>query len=225
MIPWISKRQARVFVPAILILLMVTSGCISPKPLPYQFAAPNPVPSQAPEPALAPAKNARPTKDTMDKVLELPACIDAVMVKELEGSGVFKKVTLTTNGVASAEYLLEPSLLELRWEVPDYGRKVGTTFAISFLTGGIGGLGYAATGTDVFGHATLRAKLTDSRSKAVMLEREYHATAKDNRAKLNCDTPNTYREMAASALKQIMEQLKDDLRKLVITNLRPAPAI
>jgi hypothetical protein len=196
------------------VVLLLTSGCVSTKPLPYHFAQPVPPPSNGPELAVAPTKNARPAKDNMDKVLQLPDCLDNVLVKELEGAGVFGQVHLSTNGIAADQYLLEPSLVDLRWEVPDYDRKVATVFAVSLLTGGIGGIGYGATGTDVLGHAKLHVKLTDMQKRQVVLEREYQATAKDNRSKLNCDTPSTYREMAASALKQIIEDLKQDLRNL-----------
>jgi hypothetical protein len=220
MIPWISKQRGLALIPAILVLVTATTGCVTPKPLPYHFAEAKPAPGHGPELALAPAKNARMAKDKMDEVLELPTCLDSVMVKELEGSGLFRKVSLNTNGIASAEYVLEPSLLELRWEVPDYGKIVGTTFAVSVLTGGLGGIGYGATGTDVLGHASLRVKLTEGQSKTVILDREYRATAKDNRAKLSCDTPNTYREMAAAALKDVIGQLKEDLHKLVGTSPR-----
>lgn len=194
--------------------LLLTTGCVSTKPLPYEFSQAAPVPSQGPEVTVRPTKNARPVKDNMDKVLKVPDCLDSVLVKELEGAGVFKKVTLNTNGIAADQYLLEPTLVDLRWEVPDYGRKVATAFTISLLTGGLGGVGYGSTGTDVFGHVTLRVKLTDTRRQWVILERDYEATAKDNRSKFSCDTPNTYREMAARALKVAIEDLKKDLWKL-----------
>ena len=161
----------------------------------------------------------------MDKVLKLPDCIDSVLVTELQGAGLFKKVGLSTNGVVADRYLLEPSLVDLRWEVPDYKRKVGTAFTISLLTGGIGGVAYGASGTDVLGHATLRVKLTDTQQKQVVLERQYQATAKDNRSKFGCDTPDTYRDMAARALKQVVEDLKKDLRELRSTSEKVSPPI
>jgi len=160
----------------------------------------------------------------MDKVLKIPECLDEVLVRELQGAGVFKQVSLTTRGIAADHYLLEPSLVDLRWEVPDYKRKVSTAFTISLLTGGIGGIGYGATGTDVFGHATLHIKLIDPRQQQVVLERDYRATAKDNRSKLRCDTPTTYREMAASALKQAIEDFKKDLQQLQISPPKATPA-
>jgi hypothetical protein len=206
-------------------VLLLTSGCVSPKSLPYQFSQPLPPPGDAPELVLVPTKNLRPASDNMDKVLKLPNCIDSVLVTELQGAGLFKKVGLSTNGVVADRYLLEPSLIDLRWEVPDYKRKVGTAFTISLLTGGIGGVGYGVTGTDVFGHATLHVKLTDTQQKQVVLDRQYQATAKDNRSKFSCDTPNTYRDMAARALKQVVEDLKKDLRELQEATTKVSPPI
>jgi ribulose kinase len=101
---------------------------------------------------------------------------------------------------------------------------VGTAFAVSLLTGGIGGIAYGASGTDVFGFAAVRVKLIDVRQGRVVLEREYEASAKDNRSKFNCDTPATYREMAAGAFKQVIEDLKEDLRKITSAVENPSPA-
>jgi hypothetical protein len=219
-----SSRFARLTLLPAAVAILLTCGCVSPKPLPYQFSQPLPPPADAPELAVAPAKSVRSVEDNMDKVLKIPECLDAVLVKELEGAGIFKKVTLNSEGIAADRYLLEPSLIDLRWEVPDYKRKVSTAFTLSLLTGGIGGVGYGVTGTDVFGHATLRVKLTDTQQKRVILERDYQATAKDNRSKFSCDTPATYREMAAGALKEVIEELKKDLRNLPGTNAKGPPA-
>jgi hypothetical protein len=61
---------------------------------------------------------------------------------------------------------------------------VSTAFTIRLLTGGITGVGYGVTATDVFGHATLHIRLVDTQQKRVVLERDYQATAKDHRSKL-----------------------------------------
>lgn len=205
-------------------LAFLTSGCVTRKPLPYQFSQPLPPITHGPELAIAPTKNSRVAKDNMDKVLYVPGCLDGVLLKELEGAGIFKSVTLNTNGIAADQYLLEPSLVDLRWEVPNYNSKLATAFTVSLLTGGIGGLAYGSTGTEVLGHATVHVKLTDVRQKQIILERDYQASSKDKRSKFNCDTPTTYREMAAAALKEVIDELKNDLRKLTTAAPKPSPA-
>jgi hypothetical protein len=59
----------------------------------------------------------------MDKVLKISEWIDTVLVKEMERAGIFKKVSLNANGITADRYLLEPSLIDLRWQVPNYERK------------------------------------------------------------------------------------------------------
>lgn len=197
---------------AFIFLSLLCVGCVSQKPLPFQFSTLQSSPASAPKLLISPVTDQRSKKDTMDKVIEIPAALDVVLVKELQNVGLFSSVTNPSSNFPKS-YQIQTVLKDLRWEVPNYNRTVGTTFAISLLTGGIGGIAYGSTGIDVLGHAKMQFTLTDSKKK-LLLDREYDATFTERKAKLNCDTPDTYREVAAGALKNVIEKLTVDLREL-----------
>ncbi len=198
----------------LLLVVLAGSGCITQKPLPFAHSPPAVAPANAPALSVLPTKHERPEKDNMDKVLALPACMDPVLVTELERSGLFSCVRLETNGTPAAGYVVQGRLRDLRWEVPDYDAMLGTVFVVSFLTGGIGGVIYGSTSTDVFGHATVHFVVSDAQGTRVFLDRDYVATAKEKKSKFKCDTPGTYRLVAAKAYKEVLDRFKDDVRQL-----------
>ena len=197
------------------LLALTVSGCVTKQPLPFEYSAARPAQAGGSHLTLAPMKDGRTAKNTMDKVLDVPACIDTALERELNNSGLFQQVELKSDPKQSGGLLLQTSLNELAWEVPNYKSIVGTAFTVSLLTGGIGGMAYGSTETDVYGHAKVRFILSQEGSPEILLDREYSANSKARKAKLNCDTPATYREMAAKALRDVYNQFKADLDKIL----------
>jgi hypothetical protein len=209
---FVRLAKSRYFLSATLAVFVLTGGvgCVSQKPLPYSYKSPQPVPVSGPKLIIDEVNDQR-SKDNMDKALKLPASVEEVVLKEMEGAGIFHEVVRKSNSDPEV-YILKPTLTELRWEVPSYDRKVGTAMGLSIATGGIGGLIYGSTGTEVLGHSSMRFILL--RGEKQVLNKEYKATATEKKSKLSCDTPDTYREMAAKALQQIMQEFKEDLQKI-----------
>ncbi|MBC8096103.1 MAG: hypothetical protein H7Y43_09845 [Akkermansiaceae bacterium] len=188
---------------------------MSQKPLPYSYSVPQPALAGGPVLAVCPALTTRAPKDNeiMDKCLALPACIDPVIVTELGGSGMFSTVGLQTEALPGTAYVLRTTLADLRWEVPHYDRLVMNTFLFSLCTGGIGGLIYGSTDTEVLGHTAVHFTLSDPQG-VLLLDRDYTGITAIRKTKLSCDTPVTRREVAAGAFKSAFDKFKDDLRQL-----------
>jgi len=146
----------------------------------------------------------------------LLAEVREVVGKELESTGLFKPA-LTPKEMekhAVAELRLKTELLQLEWEVPHYNRIVGITFAVSLFTGGIGGLIYAATETDVNGHVLVHFALSETGQPRVLLDNVYLGTYTERRPKLSCDTSETQARVTTEAFKNAASKFKVDLHKL-----------
>ena len=118
--------------------------------------------------------------------------------------------------------ILNGELHRFAWEVPNYKRIVGTAAAVSFATGGIGGLAYGSTSTDVHGHVRVRFVVKKKESEVAALDKEYEATVTEKKAKLNSDLPKTRRAIVARALKDVMEQFKADLAEVTSKGVNAA---
>ena len=191
-------------------LVFLSSGCISQKPLPYAVIPEN-LAASGPALTIVPVVDKRGVTNELDSVLRIPECVEEVLASEMEGLGMFQSVARTSASGATGEsgYRLAVTLDRLEWEIPGHDRIVGTAFGLSLATGGIGGLIYGSTGTEVLGHAALTVRLTSE--GRVILEKSYTGTAQEKKAKMKSDTPATGRELAAKAVASAIGQLKADL--------------
>jgi hypothetical protein len=205
-----AKQFNFVTVSLVFLVLLVGIGCASQKPLPYSYTSPQPLPVTGPKLIIAELKDER-SRDEMDKVLKVQESVEEVVFKEMEGAGIFREVEQRREGDGES-FTLKPTIRELRWEVPDYDRKLGIAIGIGVATGGIGGFIYGSTGTDVYGYSSMQFVLLHGEKE--ILTKEYKAKAIEKKSKLACDTAPTYREMAAKALQQIMLEFKSDLQKV-----------
>jgi hypothetical protein len=206
----LPRFQKVLVVSAMLGVVLFGTGCISQKPLPYS-AVPAKLRETGPQLSILPIEDRRAAKDDMDRVLAIPQCVEVVLAQEMEGVGMFQKVSRQTSPPQSG-YTLRVALDRLQWEVPNYDRILGTTLGVSIATGGLGGLIYGSTGTEVLGHASMEMVLTSG--DAVLLNKKYVGLAKEEKAKMNSDTPATYREVAAKAVADAISQFKADLLAL-----------
>ncbi len=143
--------------------------------------------------------------------------IQSIIKEELQSTGFFQKVFVISdeNTDFKPNVIIEPSLSELKWEVPEYEEMLGKVFVVSFLTGGIGGLIYGSTGTDVYGSVDIHISLVESNNGKTLFENTYNGRYEENMPKLNCDTPETKSIVIGKALKQELKTLKVDLHEVV----------
>lgn len=154
----------------------------------------------------------------IDEIYKTPPVIEIqkILQDELINSGIFSEIHLALETPKSqAGYLIKPSLIRLEWEVPGYGSMVGTTFGVSLLTGGIGGLIYGSTSTDVFGYVDLEIELYDLSSDKLLTKKLYKGLAKQNMAKLSSDSHETKATIIGLAVQSAINQFKEDLLTLV----------
>ena len=145
-----------------------------------------------------------------------------VIEQEMLSTGLFEKVVWTTNGQMSEKNLksgswlaLDTSLDELKMEVPDRATIQALAFVISMATGGLGGVIYGLTPTDVDGTSKFTARLVALSSGKTLLDKKYRGKHTMSKTKFTCDSPGTQAEVAGKALKQAMEQFKADVSNSV----------
>jgi hypothetical protein len=151
--------------------------------------------------------------------------IQRILIRELEGVGVFKAVVARKEGAAPEiepnDFHVEARLDVLKWEVPDYGSKVFWAFTTSLLTGGIGGVIYGSSDTDVYGHSQMRIRLSSMKTGQSVIEKDYLGVAKEVMSKFKCDTPETKRSMVGKALQNLFVKVLRDLYQLEVSSIGP----
>jgi hypothetical protein len=175
-------------------------------------------------------------KKDIDEVYKDNPLIDIkkILADEVLSTGLFKTVGFISDDQARnisylkrerIDFLVDVTLTRLEWEVSDYNQILGTTFIVSILTGGLGGLIYGATPTDVYGNAIFKIKMVDTNSGKPYFEKEYIGKAKESMAKLSSDTTETKATMIGKAVKLCMEEFKADLVKVTDNKKRNGKSI
>jgi len=199
------------------LLASVLSGCAAPAQFSYDH--PQTTASTPGMPTLAVAdlidQRAGPSEIDNAYVDDPVDEIDDILEEELLSTGLFGEVVRVQAdediSLTKPDLLMTAELLEIQWEVPDYDAIVAKAFTTSLLTGGIGGVFYGSTETDVYGDTLLHVRVVDFGTGQVLLDNSYAGHSEERMAKLQCDTPSTKALMVGKALKLAMEQLKADL--------------
>ena len=156
--------------------------------------------------------------------------IGKIIQQEIVSTGLFVQVIQLSEGDTKvsegglhgdADLLVSAKLREMNWIVPNYAAMLGKTFGVSVLTGGIGGLIYGSTETDVYGDAKISIKVVDLQFNRTLLDKDYVGHAEEKMKKLACDTPSAKARMVGEAIKGIMQQFKEDLSRAVQEESRP----
>lgn len=144
--------------------------------------------------------------------------IEVIIHEELISTGMFREVVASdkAGGSGYADLTVETSLLKMDWEVPDYDALTGKAFAISLLTGGIGGAIYGSTEVDVYGSTSLHARVTEAATSKVLLDKTYEFRYEERMTKFECDTPQTKAKMIGESLELAVDALMADLKEAVI---------
>jgi hypothetical protein len=203
------------------LLLLVSTlmvGCATRQPFDYPYPAPAASKAGSGSLAIQAVVDHRGGSNELDKVLFIPSGLDRIVDREVESTGRFANTVQLTNGVArgNEDFLLDVTLRKLEWEIPNHDQMVGIVFGLSLVTGGVGGVIYGSTSTDVMGHAQIAFKLSRPSTGKVLLEREYTGDVQRRVTKFNCDTPKTGRRLAGAAVRNVMEQFNRDLDNLVL---------
>lgn len=143
--------------------------------------------------------------------------IQVIIQEELMSTGLFDDVILLPSPVKEHEatIVIESSVAKLNWEVPKYKDIVGTAFVVGFLTGGVGGIVYGSTATDVHSDVSLDVRVVEHGSGNVLLEKTYDGHCEEKFPKLKCDTPETKAMMVGKSLKRTMEAMIFDIQKVM----------
>lgn len=194
------------------------SGCATNHPvvkLPYEMPAMR-TPVEAPAGRIASVVDIRDAREdrSLDMFLDEPpkAFVRKALAAELTAAGAMQAVS--TENDSAAAIGIEADLNELSWAVPNHEKMMKTAFWTSFLTGGLGGLAYGSTDTPVYGHASIKLKLTERSTGRVLLDENFDALHEERTAKLKCDSLETRARVMAAALKAALVKATQAVARL-----------
>lgn len=210
----------------LLCVIVLVSGCATKGKFVYE---PSPRPAENAKgklvAALAPLADTRERKHQFNSYYDGDPIKDlqAILENELLGTKLFNKVITVSerNLDVTADVMIEPTLQDLEWNVPDYDALLTKMFIVSFLTGGIGGAIYGSTDIDVHGKATIAIRVTDKVKGTVLIDKSYDGHYDEQIATMQCDLPQTKVKMANESLKKTIALINSDL-KIVLGTSAPA---
>ena len=159
---------------ASIICVILASGCAAP--FNYAIPTPNlvdtgPVCVTIKPSILSPHEDTTKLFDT-----DLDQTLLEIFDSELAASGYFKETiriaslseldSTSPTGQTCEVFILHPTFSSIRWSVPDYEEKMMKAGVISGLTGGIGGLIYGSTKTDMESESVVSIKFTHQKVRA-----------------------------------------------------------
>lgn len=143
-----------------------------------------------------------------------------VLQNELKNTGLFlgildprdaRKSEETNVSSTENTLVLDATLHDLRWEVPNYIGIKMTGILIGFIATGVGSVLYGGTDVEVNGHAGIHVKIKNSQSNQVLVDGSYTGTVTETKIKLDCDTSETRAQIVIKALEDLMGKLKSNL--------------
>jgi hypothetical protein len=155
--------------------------------------------------------------------------IGKVIQDEIRSTGLFRETVLRNKGqdekigLSDIQMVLRTSLKELAWEIPNPKEQENKMLVISILTGGIGGLAYGSGSTEIYGKAKLKVVLEDRETKRILLDKEYFSRAEERMARFKTDSAEERARIIGKAFKQLMDELKVDLERVVKAEIQSAP--
>ena len=222
------KHNLRV-VSIICILILFLSGCASTSTitLPYEYPKEKLSASAGSSIAIVYPEDKRTPNEDIDKIwLDDPIKeIDKVVQEEIKSTGLFKEVLPVNKAEiykSGARMVLYTSVMELKWDIPDQAESGGDTsvsFGLGGGSGGSGGFGSILFGsgngsTDLYGKAKIKVALVDQDTGQNLLDKEYYSRARKEMSRSNADKYGERAKVIGKALKDVMGQLKVDLKGL-----------
>jgi len=211
------------------VLILFLSGCASPTAttLPYEYPKLKLSPSGGSGIAIVYPEDKRTPNEDIDKIwLDDPIKeVEKVIQEEIKSTGLFKEVLPVIKEEISesgARMVLYTSVIELAWDVPDQAESKGNTsvsFGLGGGSGGIGGFGGLIFGggdssTDLYGKTKIKVRLVDRDTGQNIIDKEYHFRSRKTMTRSKTDLYGESAKIIGKALKEVMGQLKDDLKKI-----------
>lgn len=189
-----KTQWTRVVAPVLVAILL--SACASAQKQAFYY----PEPAQS-APALGrvsvilgPTTDARSGDKAIDQAYESDPVeeISKALKTELVASGIAGQVDLAESAEASQPnaYRVSAELLAMDWEIPDYESKRKKAFWVSMLTGGLGGVIYGNSKTDVYGCVSLRVRVVEPNNN-IALEKIYRGESADRMTLFSAETRAT----------------------------------
>ncbi len=206
----------KIFMGLCIILL---AGCATKSQFIYDHPDENTLASQQELIALVmPVNDLREDEKEIDQIFADDPLLEIqkIIKEEIASTGYFSEVILQQENqpVVNADIIFVPHLRKMQWMVPDYDDMIGKVYIISFLTGGIGGVAYGSTETDVIGDVELKLEIIEQSTNDVLHEKIHSGHHKQKMAKMNCDAPETKATVVGKSLKNAMVELSSDLNEV-----------
>jgi hypothetical protein len=165
--------------------------------------------------AVAYPKDGRKADEQVDKLWKNNPLddIDKIVREEIGSTGLFKQIVAFDNeeDIDNIRMVLNTTIKELAWEIPNQKEQERKALLISVFTGGIGGLAYGSGDTDFYGKAKIRIVLVDREANQDILDKEYYFRIAEKMARLKTDSADERARIIGKAFKHVMEQFKTDL--------------
>ena len=209
------------------VLILFVSGCASPTAttLPYEYPKEKLYTYAGSSIAIVNPEDKRTPNENIDKIwLDDPIKeVEKVIQEEIKSTGLFKEVLPVTKeeiNKSGARMVLYTSIMELKWEVSDQSESgVDTSVSVGLFggSGGSGGFGsvlFGSGSTDLYGKAKIKVSLVDQDTGQTPLDKEYHSRVRKEKSWQKTDKYGKRAKVIGRALKEVMAQLKTDLKHL-----------
>ena len=209
-------------VSALCILLLFVSGCASTTKFQYEY--PNEQLSAYATSRIATVypEDKRKLNRDIDKIWSDDPVeeIGKIIQAEIKSTGLFKEVLPVDKEEISesgARMVMYTSVMLLAWDVPFPPEPGDSTSIAVGLFGGGGGFGAVSLGTeftDLYGKVKIKITLVDQDADQDLIEKEYYSSIRKTMLYLRTDLRGERKMVIWKALKEVMDQLKDDLKGL-----------
>jgi len=145
-----------------------------------------------------------------------------VIQGEVKSTGLFREtISLAKDEEPhDCQLILNTSLKELAWEIPNLKAQEGKMLVISALTGGLGGLAYGSGSTDFYGKAKMHIILKEMATGKVLIDKEYSSRVAKKMARLKTDSYEQRSKIIGEAVKQVMNEFKIDLDRVIERDMK-----
>jgi hypothetical protein len=198
----------------LLVSVCFFSGCASGPPpkaalqiTRTAFKAPSAIPAEKISVDVIDVRN----ESSLDAILNDSSSnqIRGAILNSLNDSGLFSQ----SDG-AGTHFLIRAEIVKLQWFVPGYEAMLKKVFVTSFLTGGLGGVAYGSTETEVHGICELVIKV-DANGRQVLCS-SYAEQHIEKMVKLKCDTMDTKSRVAGIAVSRALDKALPEISKAVL---------
>jgi hypothetical protein len=150
-----------------------------------------------------------------------------IIEQEIRSCGLFQEVISAPNPDQEKVIMkrndirmfLRPTLKDLSWSIPTSQEQEDTELLVSILTSGISDLVNEADSTNFYGSAKIRVVLEDRKTSKIILDKEYASRAEEKITRFRTDSYEERARIIGKAFKQVMEELKADLGRVINTTL------